>query len=446
MDHDPRPSHHPHRSGAHRLRWLVLGALILLALAGCAIMWHPAMAPEPDAQARAQAQRFDAATVERGRQLAALGSCAACHTVDPARPYAGGLALATPFGTVYSTNITPDARTGIGAWSEPAFARALREGVSRDGHLLYPAFPYDYYTHMKSEDVHALYAYLMTRPALDAPAHPNSMKFPFGVRPLVAFWNVLYLKKDDAWAPDPRQNAEWNRGAYLADAVAHCGACHTPRTKLGGTDLKRYLDGGEAEGWYVPALNAHSPSPLPWTTAQLASYLRTGIAADHAAAGGPMQSVVENLRLADPHDVTALATWVHSYMEQAPHDAPRARTAGNLPAPGADDADAVMREGHAVYENACARCHALGRAESSGAALPLQKAVALYDPDPRSLIHIVRNGIEPPNGEPARWMPAFGAILTDRQTAALAAYLRRYGAGKPQWDHIEDSVRKAKQP
>jgi mono/diheme cytochrome c family protein len=389
--------------------------------------------------------RRSAATVERGRQLAALGSCAACHTTDPARPYAGGLALATPFGTVYSTNITPDARTGIGAWSEAAFARALREGVSRDGHLLYPAFPYDYYTRMKGEDVHALYAYLMTRPALDAPAHPDRLHFPFGFRPLVAFWNVLYLK-NDPWQADPHRNAEWNRGAYLADAVAHCGACHTPRTKLGGTDAKRFLDGGEAEGWYVPALNAHSPSPLPWTPEQLASYLRTGIAQDHAAAGGPMQSVVENLRLADPRDVSAMATWVHSYMEQAPHDAPRARTADNLPAPGAQDQDARIHLGYTVYQDACARCHALGRAESSGAALPLQKAVALYDPDPRSLIHIVRDGIEPPNGEPARWMPAFGAILSDEQTAALAAYLRRYGAAKAPWDHIEDDVRKAKQP
>lgn len=434
----PQPAVRPRRA----LRWLVAGSALLLGLAGCAAIWHPAIAPEPQA-AKAG---FDAATIERGRRLAAVGSCAACHTVDPSRPYAGGRALATPFGTVYSTNITPDARTGIGLWSEPAFARALREGVSRDGHLLYPAFPYDYYTRLREDDIHALYAWLMTRPALYAPAHPNRLDFPFGFRPLIGVWNALYLKRDP-WQPDPHRDVEWNRGAYLADTLGHCGACHTPRTRLGGPDLKRYLDGGEAEGWYVPALNAHAPTPLPWTREQLVAYLRTGIADEHAAAGGPMQPVVENLALADPHDVEAIAAWVHGYLKTAPANAPRARITGPLPAPQDGDPDLDRtRAGYAIYRDACARCHEPGRGASSGAALPLQKAVALYDPDPRSLVHLVRDGIEPPDGEPARWMPAFGAILDDGQTADLAAYLRRYGAGQAPWPHLEDSVRKAKRP
>lgn len=431
----------PPRRQRHPLRWL-LGAGVPLVLAGCAAMWGPAIAPEPQARAAS----FDATSVERGRRLAAVGNCAACHTVDPARPYAGGLPLATPFGTVYSTNITPDIRTGIGGWSEQAFTRALREGVSRDGHLLYPAFPYDYYTHLDQDDIHALYAWFMTRPALDAPAHPNRLHFPFGFRPLIGVWNALYLKREP-WRPAPRQDVEWNRGAYLAATLGHCGACHTPRTRLGGPDEKRFLDGGEAEGWYVPALNAHSPTPLPWTPAQLAAYLRSGIAEHHAVAGGPMQSVAENLAQADPHDVAAMATWVHSYLDKAPANAARARTADALPAPAEGDADLTrMRAGYAVYRDACARCHELGRAPTSGAALPLQQALALYDPDPRSLIHIVRDGIEPPDGAPARWMPSFAAILTDDQTANLAAYLRHYGAGQAPWENIEDSVRKAKQP
>jgi mono/diheme cytochrome c family protein len=416
--------------------------VLLLVLAGCAAIWHPAIAPEPQAQAAS----FDAATVERGRRLAAVGNCAACHTVDPDRPYAGGLPLSTPFGTVYSTNITPDARTGIGGWNEQAFTRALREGVSRDGHLLYPAFPYDYYTRLSQDDIHALYAWIMTRPALDAPPHANKLTPPFNFRPLIGFWDMLYLKREP-WHPDPRQSAEWNRGAYLADSLGHCAACHSPRTRLGATDRKRLLDGGEAEGWYVPALNAHSPTPLPWTREQLAAYLRTGLADSHAMAGGPMQSVTANLAQADPHDVEAMAAWVHSYLRQAPANAPRARTADALPAPRDGDADlARMRSGYAVYRDACARCHELGRAATSGAALPLQQAVALYDPDPRSLVHLIRDGIEPRGAEPSRWMPAFAAILTDGQTADLAAYLRRYGAGQAPWDNIEDSVRKAKQP
>lgn len=321
----------------------------------------------------------------------------------------------------------------------------MRKGVSRDGHLLYPAFPYNHYARLEQDDVRALYAYFMTRPPLDAPARRNEMTFPFGLRPLVGFWNILYLS-DEPIRPDPKQSAEWNRGAYVADALAHCSACHTPRIRLGGPDNKRFFDGGEAEDWYVPALNAKSPSPLPWTHEHLFAYLRTGIAPGHAAAGGPMQGVAENLRHADPADVAALATYIHSYLAKAPARATPATRPGSLPEPKADDPDlARMRLGHQVYANACARCHDAGRAESSGTALPLQQAVALYDPDPRSLIHLVREGIAPPDGEPARWMPGFGAILTDEQTGALAAYLRRYGAGQPVWPELDKQVRKGKE-
>jgi mono/diheme cytochrome c family protein len=431
-----QPAHRQRRP----LRWLVLGTVLLLALAAFGIMWRPALAP------RDEPLRFDAASIARGQQLAALGLCAACHTADPARPFAGGRPLATPFGTVHSTNITPDTRTGIGQWSEEAFTRAMRRGVARDGHLLYPAFPYTHYTRLTQDDVQALYAYFMTRTPLDAPARPNAMQFPFGIRPLVGFWNLLYLDTTP-WRPEAGRGADWNRGAYIADTLSHCAACHTPRTRLGGPDRKRFFDGGEAEDWYVPALNARSPSPLPWSRAHLAAYLRSGIAPDHAVAGGPMQSVVENLRLADPADVEALATYIHGYLRRAPPRATPAGQPGSLPPPAASDPDlARMRLGHQVYADACARCHDRGRTATSGTALPLQKAVALYDPDPRSLVHIVRDGIVPPDGEPARWMPGFATLLSDEQTVALAAYLRRYGARAPDWPALADSVRKAKQP
>jgi len=243
--------------------------LLLLASAARAVAWHPALAALTVSDTGAL--RFDPALVARGANLAAIGSCATCHSPAPAQPFAGGLALQTPFGTVYSTNITPDPETGIGAWTQAAFARAMREGVARDGHLLYPVFPYDHYTNLADEDIGALYAYLMTRAPSTAPAQANRLIFPLGWRPLLAGWNMLYLKRG-AVAPDPQRGTDWNRGAYLTEALGHCGSCHTPRNMLGAQDLDRYLGGGEAEGWYVPALNRRAicapasrpamPSPL----------------------------------------------------------------------------------------------------------------------------------------------------------------------------------------
>ena len=428
-----------------RTRWsLVLALLALLVLAACLLMWRPAL------PAHTTPVRIDTALVARGAKLSRLGMCASCHTADPARPFAGGLALATPFGTVYSTNITPDARTGIGAWSEEAFTRAMRQGVARDGHLLYPAFPYNHYAQLAQDDIRALYAYVMTRPALTAPARDNDLHFPFGFRPLVAFWNLLYL--DDApWQADPRQSAEWNRGAYLSNALAHCSACHTPRTLLGGLDLERQLGGGESGGWHAPALNADAPSPMPWTHEHLLHYLRTGIAPGHAIAAGPMQDVATQLAQSDPQDVAAIATYIHGFLRQAPARATPAPMPGALPVPADGGADAAqMRLGYDVYAMACARCHDAGRGASSGSALPLQQASALYHPDPRNLLHIVRQGIAPPGGEPGRAMPGFGAMLDDEQLTALAAYLRRHGAGAEPWPElangIEDSIQEAKQP
>jgi mono/diheme cytochrome c family protein len=487
------------------VRRVVLVALICLVLA-CAVLlalaWRPSIAAiEPPAAAS-----FDAATVEQGRRLAAVGSCGSCHTVAEGRPFAGGAALATPFGTIHGTNLTPDAETGIGRWSEAAFVRAMRDGVARDGTLLYPAFPYDHYTHTADADLHALYAYLMTRDPVRAPNPANGLRFPFNVRPLLAGWNLLYLDRTP-WRTDPTQDALWNRGAYLVQSLGHCGSCHAPRNAFGAEQVDRGLAGGEAEGWYVPALNADSPSPLPWTVEQLTTYLRTGIATDHAIAGGPMQTVVSHLAEASPDDVRAIATYIRSSLgPETPAREARARAtvaraaqplalasrsvAGAIPVPGIAAATAVSASstppssatstststststaaaaattstststatatapsgagaslvlGASVYSDACARCHDAGRAISSAGALRLQAAVALHDPDPRSLLRIIREGIAPPDGEPGRWMPAFGATLTDEQLVALVGYLRQQGAGAPPWPDLAQKVRDTK--
>jgi mono/diheme cytochrome c family protein len=237
---------------------------------------------------------FDPAAIRHGAELAAIGNCAGCHTTRDGRPYVGGLALATPFGTIYSTNVTPDPQTGIGAWSPAAFVRAMREGVARDGRWLYPAFPYDHFTKVSVPDLEALYAYLMTRDPVHAENHHNALNFPFNFRPLIAIWNALYLDTTP-WRPDPAQSAQWNRGAYLVESLGHCSSCHAPRNALGAEDRRDRFGGGDAEGWYAPALDVKSPSPLPWNVELLATYLRNGVAADHAVAGGPMQGVVHEL-------------------------------------------------------------------------------------------------------------------------------------------------------
>ena len=275
---------------------LLLGLALLLAT------WRPPIAPiEPPAPAS-----FDAALVRRGAQLAAVGNCAGCHTARGGLPYAGGVPLETPFGTVHGTNITPDAQSGIGGWSEAAFRRAMREGVARHGARLYPVFPFTHFSRVSDEELHALYAFLMTREPVQAKTPSNRLQFPFNVRPLLAGWSRLYLDRTPL-RPEARMSAEWNRGAYLVRSLGHCSSCHTPRDALGGEESQRYLDGGEAEGWRAPALNARSPSPLPWTAEQLESYLRTGLAPDHAIAAGPMREVVEGLARAAPADVRAIA-------------------------------------------------------------------------------------------------------------------------------------------
>lgn len=354
--------------------------------------------------------------------------------------------MRTPFGTIYSTNITPDKDTGIGGWPLDAFKRAMREGISRDGHHLYPAFPYNYYTRLSDADIADLYAFFMTRDPVNQPPHSNDMRFPFGFRPLVAGWNLLYLDKSPVPA-EPGKDAQWNRGAYLVQSLGHCGACHTPQNKFGAPDQRRYLGGGEAGDWYAPALNVDSPSPLPWSEEQLTAYLRSGIAADHAMAGGPMQEVTTSLAAADEGDLRAIAIYLRSTLgtrSQNVQEHAVAASRSPLPSPAATD-DQQLRLGAQVYADTCARCHDRGREDASGGALQMPMAVAVYDPDPRSFLHIVREGITPPDTEPSRWMPGFAGMLSDEQQLALAAYLRRYAAGLPPWPDLPGAAEKATQ-
>jgi len=402
---------------------------------------------------------FAAASVERGAQLAAVGNCNVCHTASSGRPYAGGRPFKTPFGTVYSTNITPEPDTGIGRWSEAAFVRAMREGLDREGRHLYPAFPYDHFTRLTDEDLKAIYAFIMTRDAVRAEGRANELRFPFGFRSLLSAWKLLFLERG-VFQADSSKTAEWNRGAYLVEGLGHCGACHTPRNRLGAEKKREHLAGGEVEGWHSPALNAASPSPVPWTAGQLQMYLATGLVDGHAITAGPMEPVVHNLSAVPERDVRAIAGYLAA-VAGAPSErrqkkardalahAQREMAAYPLRAPAdpsvAAEAGQRNRSGESIYFGACAACHDRGREATSEGALHLALGTVMTLPTSANLVRIIMTGIIPAEGEAGRFMPAYANELTDAQIRDLVDYIRAYFARAPAWDDVEAEVKKVRE-
>lgn len=396
-----------------------VAALAPLAIAA------PALAPvEPPSRAS-----FDDQAIVRGAALSAIGNCNDCHTAEGGKPFAGGRAFDTQFGTIHGTNITPDAETGIGRWSQEAFARALREGVDRRGEHLYPVFPYDHFTKLSDADVAALYAFVMTRDPVRARPPANRVSFPYNARAFIALWKSLYFEPG-RFTPDPAKNAQWNRGAYLAEGLGHCSACHSPRNALGAEVRERLYAGGSAGSWHAPALDRSSPSPVPWTSDALDVYLRTGLVEQHAIAAGPMAPVTQNLGTVGGEDVTAIAVYIASWMQGVDRSAPTAVSA------------ASSTQGAVIYATACAECHDKGRTTSSGGALELPLAIALSLPTPANLIHITLEGIPPRDGEAGRIMPGFAGSLSDDQVVSLLQYLRTDVAGKPPWTGLEREIKR----
>ncbi|AOI72963.1 c-type cytochrome [Burkholderia ubonensis] len=422
-------------------RWLggggVAGGLIGLA---CALLPGPApIAPvAAGGVGGADGAMWSAGTLERGRQIALAGDCAVCHTAPGGPVNAGGLALDTPFGTIYTTNITPDPETGIGAWTYSAFARAMREGIARDGTHLYPAFPYTAFARMSEADLLALYAYLMSQPAVKHTPPKTKLPFPLDQRRLVAGWNWLF---HDArpFAPAPDRSAMWNRGKYLVDGAGHCGACHTPRNALGAEQGGlAYLSGGVAEGWAAPSLVASKASPVPWTEDALYDYLRTGFSAQHGVAAGPMAPVVAGLAALPESDVRAIAHYVASL---SPHvDATTAAAAAARQARGAEAAATLgFENGRRAFGAACAVCHAESGGVGHFGVRPLMGLNTSVSQDaPDNLLRVLHDGIDHPAPAGLGYMPGFGDAFDDRQMAELAAYIRaRYAPGQPAWRDLE---------
>jgi mono/diheme cytochrome c family protein len=417
----------------------VAGLVIAGLVAAFAIAWRPAIAAvEPSAP-----QSFDPALVKRGRDLASIGNCNDCHTLRGGKAFAGGLPVPTPFGTIYSSNITPDAETGIGRWSEAAFRRAMRSGVNRDGQHLYPTFPYDHFTNVTDADDQALYAYLMTRTPVRAPARANQLSFPLDQRFMIAGWKLLFLRHG-TYQPDNTQSAEWNRGAYLVEGLAHCGSCHTPRNALGAERASAQFAGGDVDNWHAYAINAQSPAPVPWDADALFVYLRNGWHPDHGVARGPMAEVVSNLSQVAPSDIRAIATYMAGVFGAPTPDRKRrgdeVLAQAKSPALQASQADAA---GAAIYAAACATCHETGRALPYGG-VNLALSTAIAGPDPRNVANIVLSGVRPVEGERSPIMPAFANSMNDSQIADLLRYLRSRFSNQPAWTGVEKTIEDAR--
>jgi nicotinate dehydrogenase subunit B len=407
--------------------WARVAALTagVLGLGAAALGWRASIAPV----AAGSANVYTAEVIERGRVLAAAGDCIVCHTAPGGVPNAGGRAMATPFGTVYTTNLTPDTATGLGAWSFSAFQRAMREGVSRDGRHLYPAFPYTAFTQTTDADLTALYAYLMAQPAVASAVPETKLAFPFNLRPLMGLWNALFL------TPGPlpavaSQSAAWNRGAYLVDGLGHCGGCHTARGALGAEQGgTAYLGGAMVDGWEAPALTALSRAPQPWTEAELFNYLRHGHSAQHGSASGPMAPVVHQLAQLPESDVRAMATYLASF------NTPAAAIAA---APSATTVP-LSDPAHRLFTSACGACHHDGSGPKLlGQNIPLALNTNLHSERPDNLLRVILEGIREPATRELGFMPAYRDALDDTQLAQLAAYLRqRFAPTQPAWRDLE---------
>jgi mono/diheme cytochrome c family protein len=384
-----------------------------------------------------------AALVEQGRYLATAGDCISCHTRTRGKPFSGGVPLNTPFGVIYSANITPDARDGIGAWSMLQFARAMREGIGADGRHLYPAFPYTAFTKLSDEDLEAIYAYLRSLPPVRYRPPGNEMPFPFGIRLLLAAWNALFFEPG-RYAPDASRSAEWNRGAYLTLGLGHCGACHTPRNALGAERQSLALTGGvyldeiadevvdgsitpmderTVRPWSAANLTPARSGLGEWSLADIAAYLKSGHSA-RAGAFGPMSKVVGNStsRLRDA-DIHAIATYLKDLL-------PASQGAGR------ESRAELLRAGEIVYTTRCGDCHLssglgvprAGNADPSKTAPPLAGNAALQAANPATLINIILYGAHEQTQADGAWPKMSGFELSvgldDEQIAALCTYVR----------------------
>ncbi len=299
-----------------------------------------------------QAMAQDAALIAKGEYLARAGDCIACHTAREGKTFAGGLPMKTPFGTLYTSNITPDPQTGIGTWTSDQFYQMMHNGRFPDGGLVYPAMPFASYTKVTREDSDAIYAYLRSIASVQQPNRPHDLTFPFNNRSLIIGWRTLFFKEGE-FKPDPTKSAEWNRGAYLVDGLGHCGMCHTAINALGGSSDSQAFEGGliPMQNWYAPSLTSNKEAGLgDWTIQEITDYLRTGVSS-RGAVYGPMAEVVYNsLQYLNDDDIRAMAIYLKGLAQGTPPE----KLATPLPSA---ETSLLVSLGKPIYDRQCASCH-----------------------------------------------------------------------------------------
>ena len=399
-------------------RKYLLGAVLVPALLVALVAWLNFRGEDP---IPADAARFapSAEQIKRGEYLARAGNCVACHTARGGAPYAGGLAVRTPFGTVYSTNITPDAKTGIGAWTPAHFWRALHNGRSKDGRLLYPAFPYPEYTLVTREDSDAIFAYLSSVPPVAQVKRPHELRFPYDSQAALAVWRALFFEPA-RFEPDASRPPEWNRGAYLVRGLAHCVACHSSRNALGAINDKLELSGGviPMQGWYAPSLTSSKEAGVAdWDAQHVVQLLKTGVSTRGSVMGPMAEVVYRSTQHLTDEDLRAMA----AFLKALPH----AQSTASPDTPGMTEG--ARTRGARIYEEHCAQCHG-DRGEGAPGAYPALAANRAVTMDvPANVIRAVLSGgyLPATAGNPRPYgMPPFAHVLGDAEIADVVTFIR----------------------
>ncbi|RBA25100.1 c-type cytochrome [Herminiimonas fonticola] len=404
-----------------KILWNILA--LLLAIIAAAVIWLVLANRNPDLNQPSVPPANLAEQIKQGEYLARVGNCMSCHTARGSEKYAGGRAVPTPFGNIYTSNLTPDAETGIGKWNNGDFWQAMHNGKSKDGSLLYPAFPYTNYTKVTRADSDAIFAYLQTLQAVTQKNIAPELRFPYDNRALLYVWRALYFRPGQ-YANDDKQSVEWNRGAYLAQGLGHCSACHSPRDSFGGINLKAELGGGMIPvlNWYAPPLNGDKENGLGnWEAAHLAAFLKTGVAPNRSVSGPMAEVVAGSSQHMNDADINALSGYLKSLPQQIA--APPINAENMSP----EDKKAMITAGAKLYENQCATCH-----QASGKGVPsvypaLAGSSAINTPIATNAIRMVLHGGYAPStvGNPRPYgMPPFGQSMSDEEVANVLTYVR----------------------